>query len=133
MEKFDPTELKKLYLPSKDSHKGQNGKLTIVGGSHLFHGASLWSLKVASRIVDMVFYASIPENNKLTQKLKSEIYDFIAVPREKVEEYIAESDTILIGPGLPREEGRMGREESSKEITERLVRKFPQKKWVIDA
>src|SRR3989304_2306957 len=133
MEKFAQEELKNLYLPPKESHKGQNGKLTIVGGSHLFHGASLWSLKVASRIVDMVFYASIPENNELTQKLKSEVYDFIAVPRGKAEEYIGESDAVLIGPGLPREEGRTEGEESTKDLTERLFKKFPQKKWVIDA
>lgn len=133
MDKFNPEELKKLYLPPKDSHKGQNGKLTIIGGSHLFHGASLWALKVASRIVDMVFYASIAENNELTQKLKSELYDFIAVPRGKVEEYIGESDAVLIGPGLPREEGRAAGEESTKELTERLLREFPEKKWVIDA
>lgn len=133
MEEFNEKDLKKLYLPPKDSHKGRNGKLTIIGGSHLFHGASLWALKVASRIVDMVFYSSIPENNELTQKLKSEIYDFIAVPRGKVEEYIEESDAVLIGPGLPREEGRQPDEESTKELTRRLLKKFSQKKWVIDA
>ena len=36
---------KSLYKTPSDSHKGQNGKLTIVGGSKLFHGASLWALK----------------------------------------------------------------------------------------
>lgn len=133
MKKFDPADLKKLYMPSRTSHKGQNGKLTIIGGSHLFHGASLWALKVASRIVDMVFFASVPENNELTQKLKSEVYDFITVSREQVEEYIAESDAVLIGPGLPREDGRVEGEESTKKLTERLLRKFPEKKWVIDA
>lgn len=132
MHTFDLSELKKLYRPSKTSHKGMNGKLTIIGGSHLFHGASLWALKVASRIVDMVFYASVPENNELTKKLKSELYDFIAIPREKIEEYITESDVVLIGPGLAREDGR-GEEESTKDLTERLLKKFPTKKWVIDA
>lgn len=130
---FDPAKLKKLYRPPKDSHKGQNGKLTIIGGSHLFHGASLWALKVASRIVDMVFYSSIPENNRLVEKLKTEIFDFIAVPRQKLEEYIAESDAVLIGPGLPREEGRTEGEKPTKDLTVRLLERFPQKKWIIDA
>lgn len=125
--------MQKLFYPSKTSHKGDNGKLTIIGGSHLFHGASLWALKVASRIVDMVFYSSTQENNELTKNLKSELYDFIAVPREKIESYIKESDGILVGPGLPREEGRGKDEESTKELTERLLKKFPNKKWVIDA
>ncbi|MBI2036175.1 NAD(P)H-hydrate dehydratase, partial [Candidatus Microgenomates bacterium] len=118
---------------AKESHKGQNGKLTIIGGSHLFHGASLWALKIASRIVDMVFYSSTAENNELTQKLKGELYDFIAVPRGKVEDYISQSDTVLIGPGLAREDGREEEEESTKSLTERLLKKFPTKKWVIDA
>ncbi|MBI2622284.1 NAD(P)H-hydrate dehydratase [Candidatus Microgenomates bacterium] len=130
---FNAKELKKLYIPAKMSHKGQNGKLTVIGGSGLFHGASLWALKVASRIVDMVFYSSTVENNELTQKLKGEFYDFIAVPRGKVEEYISQSDAVLIGPGLAREEGREKEEESTKQLTERLLKKFPTKKWVIDA
>ncbi len=126
MEEVTASDLKKIYLPPKNSHKGENGKLTIIGGSSLFHGASLWALKVASRIVDMVFYASIPENNELTKELKKEIFDFIAVPREEVESYIEESDAVLIGPGLMREP-------QTKEITKKMLQKFPQKKWVIDA
>ena len=129
--------LKDLYKPPKDSHKGQNGKLTIIGGSKLFHGASLWALKTASRIVDMVFYATVPENEELTKKLKSEIYDFICVPREKIEDYIKQSDAVLIGPGLVRGSkkytgtGENGRQ--TKKLTKRLLRKFPGKKWIIDA
>ena len=126
MEKVTFDDLKKLYLPPKGSHKGENGKLTIIGGSHLFHGASLWALKVASRICDMVFYASVPENNELTKKLSSELYDFIAVPRSEIENYIDESDAILIGPGLTREQ-------ETRAITKQLLQKFPKKKWVIDA
>ena len=56
-------DLKTLYVPPPDSHKGQNGKLLVIGGSHLFHAASLWALTVASRIVDLVHYSSVPENN----------------------------------------------------------------------
>lgn len=118
--------LKDLYKPPKNSHKGQNGKLTIIGGSHLFHGASLWALKIASRIVDMVYYSSIPENNQIAQKLKSEIYDFICVPRKQVGDYIEESDAVLLGPGLMREK-------ETTTLTKKLLFQFPHKKWVIDA
>lgn len=131
-EKFDPQILKNLYLPSKRSHKGQNGKLTIIGGSKLFHGASLWALKVASRIVDMVFYSSVPENNQLVEKLKAQVFDFIAVPRDKVNAYIEESDVVLIGPGMPREEGKEKGEEATKTTVQRFLTEFPNKKWVID-
>lgn len=135
MREFNPQDLKKLYIPKGTTHKGQNGKLLIVGGSHLFHGASLWALKVASRIVDMVFYASVEENNGLTQKLKSEIYDFIAIPRDRIGDYIKEADVILIGPGMPRKEGRIFGEQSTKELVESMIKDYAalNKKWVIDA
>ncbi len=35
MQDFDISELKELYMPPADSHKGQNGKLLLVGGSDL--------------------------------------------------------------------------------------------------
>lgn len=132
MEKFDPSELKKLYKPAPSSHKGQNGKLLIIGGSKLFHAASLWSLQVASRIVDMVFYSSIPENNEIVQAAKEEFRNGIVVPRSKLDDYIKEVDCILIGPGLPRKEGEEEGDEDTKNLTENLLRKYPGKRWVID-
>jgi len=132
MKRFDPEGLKKLYKPLLSSHKGQNGKLIVIGGSHLFHAASLWSLKVASRIVDMVFYSSVPENNRIIEKEKEEFHDGIVVPREKLEMYMGEVDCILIGPGLPRKEGEEAGDDDTKELTERLLRYYSEKKWVID-
>ncbi len=137
---------RKLYRPPVNSHKGQNGKLTIIGGSRLFHGASLWSLKIASRLVDMVFYAPVAENQQLVQKLKASLYDFICIPRSEVENYIMESDAVLIGPGLTRDYrlkiksaekiqklSEADWQENTYKITRYLLMKFPQKKWVIDA
>ncbi len=119
-------DLSTLYQPSKDSHKGQNGKLLIIGGSHLFHAASLWSLTVASRIVDLVHYSSVPENNEMVEKAKEEFRNGIVVRRQDVESYIEEDDCILIGPGMTRDS-------ETEEITNTLLKKFPQKQWVIDA
>src|SRR3989338_8337908 len=104
MKQFSPEILKKLYIPSPSSHKGQNGKLLIIGGSHLFHAASLWSLNVASRIVDMVYYSSVPENNEIVMLAKKEFRDGIVVPRERIEDYINEADCVMIGPGMVRSE-----------------------------
>src|SRR3990167_5881158 len=104
MKKLDPQYLKKLYIPPPDSHKGQNGKLLLIGGSKLFHAASLWALKVASRIVDLVHYASIPENNEIVKQVKAEFRDGIVIPRDQIESYIEEDDCILIGPGMERNE-----------------------------
>src|SRR4029077_529224 len=115
---FKPDELKKLYVQPPDSHKGQNGKLLVIGGSHLFHAASLWALTIASRVVDMVFYSSVPENNQIVQELKKEFRNGIVVPREEIESYALESDAILIGPGMLRTNvvGIKNQELSIKEI-----------------
>ena len=129
---FAIENLKKLYIPPSSSHKGQNGKLMIIGGSKLFHAASLWSLKVASRIVDMVFYSSVPENNEIVIAAKKEFRDGIVVPRNKIENYVKEADCILIGPGLPRKDGEQEGDDDTRELTENLLKKYPKKKWVID-
>lgn len=132
MQTFDSGELKELYLPPSNSHKGQNGKLLLISGSKLFHSSSLWALKVASRIVDMVFYSSTDENNKIVKEAKKEFRDGIVIPRNKVENYVAEADCILIGPGLPRKDGEQEGDDDTKELTENLLKKYPNKKWVID-
>ncbi len=132
MNEFNLNDLKKLYVPMSSSHKGQNGKLLIIGGSVLFHAASLWALQVASRIVDMVFYSSIPENNELVEKEKAEFRNGIIVPRNKIKHYIEEADCILIGPGLPREDGVEKGDDDTKELTERLFKTYSNKKWVVD-
>ncbi len=132
MQDFDPRLIKELYKPESDSHKGQNGKVMIIAGSKLFHAASLWPLSVASRIVDMVFYSSTDENNDLVAQAKDEFRNGIVIPRSKIEYYIEEADAILMGPGLPREEGLEPGDDDTKEMTERLLKKYPNKKWVVD-
>jgi NAD(P)H-hydrate epimerase len=119
-------DVKKLVQPKKGSHKGQNGRMLLIGGSTLFHAASLWSLTVASRIVDLVHYASVPENNEIVFQAKKEFRNGIVISREKIEEYIEEDDVILIGPGMTRDS-------ETEELTNSLLRKYPKKQWVIDA
>lgn len=119
-------DVKKLVLPARGSHKGQNGRLLVIGGSHLFHAASLWALTVASRIVDLVHYSSVPENNAIVHEEKKEFRNGIVVPRGELDPYIQEDDCILIGPGMTRDS-------ETKKITDELFKKYPDKQWVIDA
>ncbi len=116
----------KINLPKPNSHKGQNGKLLLIGGSELFHAASLWSLTVASRIVDLVHYASVPENNEIVQKAKEEFRNGIVIRREDIHDYINEDDVILIGPGMERTN-------ETEELVNTLITQYPNKQWVIDA
>jgi len=129
---FDPQRLLGLYRPAPGSHKGQNGKVLLIGGSKLFHAASLWPLTVASRICDMVFYASVPENNALVSRAKEEFRNGIVIPRSHIKDYIQEADSILIGPGLPRESGEQPGDDDTKYLTEHLLSTYTDKKWVID-
>lgn len=126
MQSVTQEDLKTLYKPPHGSHKGQNGKLLIIGGSHLFHAASLWALEVASRIVDLVHYSSVSENNELVNKIKQEFRDGIVVARADIDAYIEEDDCILIGPGMTRDT-------ETETLTNNLLKKYPQKQWVIDA
>lgn len=119
-------DLSKLIFAQPGSHKGQNGRLLIVGGSHLFHAASIWALEVASRIVDLVHYSSVPENNDLVREIKKEFHDGIVIPRSEIDAYIEEDDCILIGPGMVRDE-------DTKQLTHTVLTKYPNKQWVIDA
>jgi len=142
MEEFNPDLLKKLFKPTPQLSKKENGQVTIIGGSSLFHGAPLLSLKVASRIVGMVYFSS-PEKSvgEVATKLKSKLLSFIWVPWKEVGEYIKKSDSVLIGPGFMRyrNEGKDFKDgcDSScietENITRDLLSKYPEKKWVIDA
>lgn len=146
---FATEELTKLYTPSSDSHKGQNGKLLLVGGSHLFHAASIWSLEIASKIVDMVFYSSVPENNQIILDAKKEFRNGIVIRREDLESYVDEADCILIGPGMVRTEKKLqdssfriqnlkdidsieDEGEQTYALTKYLLQKYPKKRFVID-
>ncbi len=142
---FDRSDLKKLFRPHGGSSGEDNGQVTIIGGSSLFHGAPLLSLKVASRMVDMVFFSS-PEDTvgKVAEKLKSKLLSFIWVPWNDVEQYIEKSEAVLIGPGFMRFGSEKNRHHVhngecdqacrfTRGITKELLAKFPKKRWVIDA
>jgi hydroxyethylthiazole kinase-like uncharacterized protein yjeF len=118
--------LDQLYQPSRDSHKGQNGKLLVIGGSELFHAAGKWALDAASKFADMVFYSSIPSNNELIKQAKGEFWNGIVVAEADLASYVDDADCILIGPGMTRDA-------ETKAKCENLFKKYPDQKWVIDA
>lgn len=145
MDEFSKGDLKKLWQPKIDSKGEQNGQITIIGGSKLFHGAPILSLKVASRMVDMVFFATPRKSvGHIAESIKSKLMSFIWVPWSEVGEYINKSDSILIGPGFMRYGKEVGSKKlevgghdeevlRTRKITKRLLTRFPNKSWVIDA
>lgn len=152
-ENFDSIKpfIKKLYVPLPNSHKGQNGKLLIIGGSSLFHASPLWSAEIASKIVDMVHYASTEENNEIFLSLKKKFRNGIVVSQMDIVNYIKEDDAVLVGPGMvrtaekfsPVEEYQIKTIGELNEIEHEgiktyylmkyLLENFPQQQFVIDA
>ena len=95
---------------SPDSHKGENGKVAIIGGSRHMHGAPLLAaLAVEATGVDLV-YVCLPACHKDTAKaagLNFQVYpfqrnDLSAIDREPILELLATMDSAVIGPGIAR-------------------------------
>jgi len=127
-------DIKDLYRPPTDSHKGQNGRMLVIGGSQLFHSSIFWTADVASRIVDLVHFSSpaMENNDLLRQRAKAKFWNGIVVPWQRIEEYISEDDCVVIGPGMPRETGLEKGERPTGEIVDTLLQKYSNKRWVVD-
>lgn len=127
MNKQTDKYLSQIVMPKPDSHKGQNGRVLVIGGSKLFHAASFWAASMSSKVVDMVHFSSpVMENNDLMRvKAKEKFWEGIVVSWEDVEKYIEEDDCILIGPGMERGE-------ETRVLVNDLLRRYPEKKWVVD-
>lgn len=138
MEKFEKKWLAKLWCPTDVHNKFGAGQITIVGGSSLFHGAPILALKVASRLVSMVYFVAPAEEREVVEKIKAGLSSFIWVPFEEVNEYAVKSDAILIGPGMMRNRNEADgfscdeAGKKSKEITLAILAKFGGKKCVLD-
>lgn len=119
--------LSQIVLPEANSHKGQNGRILVIGGSRLFHAASFWAASMASKVVDMVHFSSpeMEDNELMRIKAKEKFWEGIVVPYEEVEHYIEEDDVILIGVGMER-----GAE--TRKIINYFLAKYPDKKWIVD-
>ena len=149
-----PGELKIFYpKPKKESHKGENGRLLIIGGGP-YYGAPALSAFAALRTGADLIYVLTPK--KVTraitsysplllkpQRLAKKMAKFspnlivkelsdeeVLIPEdlEIAEKYVKKIDTLLIGPGL-------GNHEKTLEAVEQIIKFFvkSKKSIVIDA
>ncbi|MFH2105657.1 MAG: NAD(P)H-hydrate dehydratase [Candidatus Micrarchaeota archaeon] len=84
-----------MYKPPRFSHKGQNGRLLIVGGSKKYHGAPMLSILAARRFVDLVYFYPYESNDKL-------LYGIRTIPEVIVLDKLSRSDEfdcVLFGIG----------------------------------
>jgi len=140
--------LDKLSLPREKSHKGQNGKVLVIGGSTLFHSSPIWAAEIASHFADMVHFSSTQENNEIITSLKKSFRDGMIIHQKDIPDYVAEDDAVLVGPGMVRSEIANFKIQISKfkdiidiqdeaqyarELTHYLFFNFPEKRFVVDA
>lgn len=88
--------IKRLRVPKADSHKGENGKLFVIGGSRQYHGAPKFSLLAARRFVDLLYYYPGENDQSLIQSIRH-------VPEAIILDSLrqtAEMDCVLFGVGL---------------------------------
>jgi NAD(P)H-hydrate epimerase len=87
---------KNIYIPPKETHKGQNGKLLVIGGSNEYHGAPVFSLLAARRFVDLLYF--FPGNSD--PHLMSAVNSIPEVITLKTVNMLPGMDCVLFGIGL---------------------------------
>jgi NAD(P)H-hydrate epimerase len=105
-----PGDVKFLHHRKKDSHKGDNGKILIIGGSPTYHGAPIYAGLAASLLVDLVFIACPAP---VAPHIKEATPDFIVhslsgdvlCPEDipHITPLVKTCDAVLVGPGLGTE------------------------------
>ena len=70
----------KEFIPArqKTSRKGENGKVLVVGGSYMYHGAPILSSLASLRTGSDLVYTAVPKNN--VQATRSASPDLIVIP-----------------------------------------------------
>ncbi len=128
-----PGYVNKLNYRASDSHKGDNGKVLVIGGSREYHGAPIYASLAASYLSDLVYVAS---PKKSATVIKSYSPDLIVFPTEK-KHFVLEdvelfkklsekADSILLGVGI-------GRDEETIETVIEFLKSVSCKKIIIDA
>lgn len=116
-----------MFCPKSDSYKGQNGGVTIIGGSREYHGAPIFAVRAANRFVDYVFfYSPFGYNCELVKGLRKQVAEVMVVDRGRLGYAVYKSDCVLAGMGLRPDA-------TTKRFLESLLRKHKDKKFVLDA
>lgn len=99
----------------KDSRKGENGRVIVVGGSAVYHGAPVHSARGAQAVGIDLLYLALPK--AIVPSVRSMSPDFIVFPlpdykltrgsARRLLNWLPQVDAAVIGPGLekPTEEG----------------------------
>jgi len=118
-----PGDFKTLWKPRPaNAHKGDYGRLLIIGGSENFTGAPAFSALAATKCgTDLVYVASPTKTSEIiasyspdliTIKLPGEHLNLKALP--ELEKWMNSADAIVLGPGI-------GLHEETVEVVKKLI------------
>ncbi|MCL5068242.1 MAG: NAD(P)H-hydrate dehydratase [Thaumarchaeota archaeon] len=95
----------------KDSHKGDNGTVCVIGGSRIFHGAPYFAAMAALRTGTDLVYVAVP--NLIAASIRALAPELIVFPvadskltmgaANALLKWLPEMDSLVIGPGLGRQ------------------------------
>jgi NAD(P)H-hydrate epimerase len=138
--RIGPGEVKALEKRRSDAHKGQGGRVMIIGGSSFFRGALEYAGRAAAKIADLVYTCAPEPCSGTVEKVPDFLGtclsgDFLSethLPEilKRIDQY--RCDSIIIGPGLGLGP-EMGIREETKKMVIGLVRELKEIKIVIDA
>jgi NAD(P)H-hydrate epimerase len=107
------------------SHKGENGSVLVIAGSKKYHGAEIFAAKAASLFADLVFVLTEKENlsyaKHATPLIIADVFS-----KKTLLDFGKKADCLLIGPGLSENK-------QNKQLINFALKKFPDKKFVLDA
>lgn len=99
-------------IRSNDSHKGQNGKLLIIGGSETYHGAPVLAAKAALALHTDLVTIFVPDvivspiraldPGYIVSSYASNYFTMSALAQ--LEPILQNVDTVLLGPGIGTED-----------------------------
>jgi NAD(P)H-hydrate epimerase len=108
--------VRSLYTPPKDSRKGENGRLLVVGGSRAYHGAPVFALLAARRFVDLLYFYPAEKDPYLINAVKR-IPEAIVVDSYKSPAIRGKIDCVLYGIGLGEAKPSLPKPETGKPET----------------
>ncbi len=138
--RIGPGDVQRLWRRPPDAHKGQAGRVMIVGGSAFFRGALEYAARAAAPIADLVYHCA-PEPcaeavSRLPALLGRCLPGEVLGPQHAAEilRRIADArcDSVLIGPGLGLGPG-VGLAEPTAELVRELLSALRDRKIVVDA
>jgi NAD(P)H-hydrate epimerase len=117
-----PGDVRYLSWRKKDSHKGDNGRVLVVGGSEVYVGAPVYCGLASSRIADLVYVCAQKDALPYIKPHP----EFIASDFSALDIFIPKSDVIACGCGL-------GTNAESKKILKKVLASDKKKLFDADA